>query len=178
MAGKPRPRQRVVQPQDESIRYIALTQNQVAVVDATDYEWLMQWPWFAMKSKHSKTFYAARNRSVDEIEKPRLLQMHQALTKIKNTDHWDNDGLNNRRLNLRTANTSENSCNRGRRSDNKSGFKGVHKGTHGKWVAQVAIKGGAARYLGRFDTAEEAARAYDAKARELQGEFAKVNFPG
>jgi hypothetical protein len=32
--------------------------------------------------------------------------------------------------------------------------------------------------IGTYDTPEEAARAYDAKARELHGEFAKQNFPG
>ena|SRR5580704_14271781 len=56
-----------------------------------------------------------------------------------------------------------------------SQFKGVTK-RHGRWIAQVNLN--KVRYLlGSFPTEEEAARAYDAKAKELFGEFACLNFP-
>jgi hypothetical protein len=44
-----------------------------------------------------------------------------------------------------------------------------------KWVANIGIKG-KRKYLGSFTTAEEAALAYDAKAREVFEEFAYINF--
>ena len=54
-------------------------------------------------------------------------------------------------------------------------FKGVRK--HGRrWVARIRNNRKDIG-IGRFDTAEEAARAYDAKAAELFGEFASLNFP-
>lgn len=57
-------------------------------------------------------------------------------------DHRDGDGLNNTRLNLRSASPSQNLQNASRRSDNTSGFKGV--GWHGqskRWRARIRING-------------------------------------
>jgi hypothetical protein len=54
-------------------------------------------------------------------------------------------------------------------------FKGVHLHKEGKWVAQVV--GRHCRYLGLFVREEDAARAYDAAALEIFGEFACLNFP-
>ena len=60
-----------------------------------------------------------------------------------------------------------------------SRFKGVYQSqTPGKWKATVTYtRAGFPRsiHLGTFSTEEDAARAYDAKVRELFGEFAKTN---
>lgn len=93
------------------------------------------------------------------------------------TDHINNDKLDNRRENLRTATDTENNLNRRQRTDNTSGFRGVsfHKATK-KWQAAIACKR-KWKSLGYFATREDAARAYDAAALQLHGEFARLNFP-
>lgn len=53
-------------------------------------------------------------------------------------------------------------------------YIGIRK-RHQKWQAAVQ-QGESYYYLGHFDTASEAAKAYDAKAKEIFGENAKVNF--
>ena len=90
-------------------------------------------------------------------------------------DHIDRDGLNCCRANLRAATRSQNLANRGRFRNSTSGYKGVvRKGD--KWVATIRCSN-ESYYLGVHPTAEAAARVYDAKARELFGEFAGTNFP-
>ena len=54
-------------------------------------------------------------------------------------------------------------------------YKGVVRSRNG-WVARIGHER-EVRYLGYFATEEDAARAYDAAARELRGEFARLNFP-
>ena len=88
-------------------------------------------------------------------------------------DHINGNPDDNRLCNLRDSSQAENTCNRGKSSNNTSGYKGVtwHKKAK-KWLAQIGANG-QHYYLGLFDTAEEAHAAYCEAAVRLHGEFAR-----
>jgi hypothetical protein len=87
-------------------------------------------------------------------------------------DHIDNDGLNNRRDNLRLATRTQNAGNSRTWVNNSSGYKGVYfyKAT-GKYAAHIK-DGPKQRTIGYFDTPEDAHIAYLEAAKRYFGEFA------
>ena len=90
-------------------------------------------------------------------------------------DHIDGIRNNNRIENLRVCTFQQNHFNRGKQSNNKSGFKGVswHKQKQ-KWVAQIKIDG-RNKFLGFYTNPVKAYEKYCEVARERYGEFAKLD---
>lgn len=106
--------------------------------------------------------------------------MHKSVLGISGriiVDHRDGDGLNNQQHNLRKASKAQNGQNSQKRvCPTSSKFKGVTwDKARGKWQAKICA-GYNRVALGRFELEEDAARAYDAAAEKMHGEFAKVNF--
>lgn len=171
------------EPQQQSYRTIPLTQDQFAIVDEIDYEFLVQWKWFAWWSPCTQTFYAKRNFSRAERAQGGAIAMHQAIAQRMNIvaseiDHQDGNTLNNRRYNLRPATRSQNSVNRKLNRNNTSGVKGAYfRPKVGLWESWAHLGGPKQKYLGRYKTAEEAGRAYDEAVINYYGEYARPNFP-
>jgi len=159
------------------MKEIPLAKGKVAIVDDDVYEYLSQWNWTTHCSEN-KRWYAARNEG---YRFHRNILMHRVIMNAPNgvdVDHWDGDGLNNQKYNLRFCTPIQNARNRRCRSDSTVGLKGVgHKDTKKKkrYFARITFEG-KDMFLGIFNTPEEAARAYDEKAKELFGDFARTNF--
>lgn len=153
---------------------IPLSRGLFATIDCVD-SFVLDHKWSAFRDGH--TFYAATNILIDGAKRP--VVMHRMLLGFPDSfvDHRDGNGLNNTRENIRLATRSQNQFNRRKTEGMTSKYKGVGRTSNGKWRASISIGNGAESWARVFTLEETAARAYDVKAVEWFGEFARINFP-
>lgn len=138
----------------------------LAQVDPEDYERFNQFNWTCCYG------YAMR-----QVMPGKRIFLHVAIMDPPpgmEVDHRNGDRLDNRRANLRICTHHQNSMNRVKKKTPWP-YKGVRI-NHSGWQARIRHNG-KEYHLGVYETAEEAARAYDNKALELFGEFARLNLP-
>ncbi|AXF54590.1 HNH endonuclease [Salicibibacter kimchii] len=147
---------------------IELTQGYMSIVDNEDYERVNKFNWHVNARGYATT------------STPAYALMHRYILGVdslgKDVDHINGDRLDNRKENLRVVNNSQNARNRKKVANTTSRYKGVSWLTrHSKWTSRITLHG-KSTFLGYFDSEEEAARAYDKSAKDLFGEYARLNF--
>jgi hypothetical protein len=146
------------------MKTIPLTQDQVAIVDDEDYEWLSRWKWYAHWDRHTKSFYATRQVRLPNGKWITLL-MHRAILGLEHGDkregdHINHDTLDQRRSNLRIVTCQENHFNL---RDTRGFYWDRHKR---KFRAQIRCDG-KKKHLGYYETDREASASYLAVKAKL-----------
>lgn len=144
---------------DKKMKRIKLGNKDLyTLVDDNDYEWLKEYKWCCQNGYA----YSAK-----------LGKMHDAIMNTPNgylIDHENLNKLDNQKSNLRIATKSENRGNKKYKNTNPTGYTGVAQRPSGKFAARVGYE-----LLGTFDTAEQAAKAYNKAAKKKWGIFAVLN---
>ena len=106
----------------------------------------------------------------------RLVWLYHHGSMPRMIDHIDGVFRNNRIENLRECTPAQNQYNSPRKSNNKSGHKGVAfcSGYRNPWRARIVVNKQPI-LLGRYDTPEEAAIAYAEGAKRYAREFARTD---
>lgn len=156
------------------MKSIQLTKGKITIVDDEDYDFLSAYGWYASETQKKGVFYAKASI------KNRPTYLHRFLLGIVDrkisVDHIDGDTLNNQKYNLRTCTHSQNMQNKKQRISTYK-YKGVLRKKYKDreyWFAYISIKG-VNTYIGSFKNEEQAALAYNERAKELWGEFANLN---
>ena len=143
------------------------------MVDEELYEYLNQWKW----SKYGNYFI----RRVQNKKVITTIYMHRLIVDAPKglvVDHINGDTTDNRMINLRICTKQQNNFNKRIGTRNTSGFKGVFWAKDKKrWKSCVAITigGKKKRFTSEFKSKEQAIKSYENKAREVFGEFARIN---
>lgn len=143
-----------------------------ALVDDEDYPEVSQYRW-----NLARNGYVVSYRKVDD--RKFTVFLHRVIMNAParlQVDHVSRDKLDNRRINLRFATRSQNQANKGVSINNPVGLKGVTiEGD--KYRARIRFDKRKRLHLGNYESAETAARVYDAASRLLNAEFAGCNYP-
>lgn len=143
--------------------------------DECDYLMVSQFRWAI--NKRGRVYYAVARKQVNNVIVD--IKMHRLIAGATDSsikvDHIDHDGLNNCRCNLRLATNIENIRNSRPSKNNIVGYKGVgFMPKVSKYRARIRINR-KEKHLGMFDSANEAAMAYNNAAKLNFGEFAYLN---
>ena len=139
------------------------------IIDAEDYHLVKNHKWSLINAGYAFTRIGKKAIGLSSL----VLGVHATRQYV--VDHKDGNTLNNRKNNLRQCTTQENFFNQKLRSNNVSGFKGVHWDKQlGKWRARIKVNY-IGKHLGCFVNKEDAAVAYNNAALKNYGEFARLN---
>ena len=150
----------------------------VAVCDFTDWLRVKNYKWHINKTASSK--YACRTVWLGIRNNPKKISqlMHRfILGKCGDLqiDHIDGNGLNNTKKNIRFVTRAQNQANSMKHVKGTSIYKGVFfDKKRNKWRAAIA-KESKFKFIGYYKSEAEAALAYNKKATEVFGEYAKLN---
>lgn len=158
------------------MRVIPLTQGKIALIDDENFERVSVHKWHAHLNHGN--WYAKRNVQIGPGKRT-VISMHQFIMGNidRKLDHWDGNGLNNQKDNLRVCTNAQNCFNaRPKTVPNKrSRFKGVtRRDQHRPWRAYISFQGRPAT-IGDYHTEEAAALAYNLAAQRHFREFARLN---
>ena len=149
------------------MKIIQLTQNKETLVCECHYDLVKDFKWCYGSGQGG---YAIRRG-----EEGKTVLMHRVINhtvKGFDTDHKNENKLDNRCSNLRDATRSQNKFNQKNRSDNTSGHKGIHwNKLLNKWSVRLC-KDGKRWYVGHSIDLEEAIKIYEIEAKRYYGEFA------
>lgn len=159
------------------MKEIQLTQGYIALVDDEDYDRVNDFKWQIHKNKNN--LYARRS-IFKGLPKRKVIYLHRFILSVEDenidVDHRDNYGLNCQKYNMRICTRSQNLMNRRKTKNCTSKYKGVYFNKQSnKFIAHIQFNK-IRIHLGYFKNEIEAAKAYDEKAKELFGEFIKLNF--
>lgn len=158
---------------------VPLSQGKFAIVSDEDAEIESYGNWVAHKSGNH--FYACYRGST--ANRPRTWMHALVLERILNRslkkgeipDHINGDKLDNRRENIRLASRSQNEANKPPRGNCSSRFKGVcWDREKGLWRCMITINKRRI-HIGYYKEEEDAAKAYNSKAKDIFGPFARRN---
>ncbi len=152
------------------MKQINITQGQKVLVDNEDFERINKQKW---------SFNRGYAYGWSSIEKKRIY-MHRLIIKVPKglyVDHINGNKLDNRKENLRFATIAQNQHNQGKYAKKATSiYKGVYWHKNNKiWQSQIKLHG-VKNFIGRFKNELHAAMAYDLWAKELHGDYAKLNF--
>jgi hypothetical protein len=149
-----------------NMKLIPLTQGKFALIDDEDFLRVSQFKWLYAEG-YAKRSVGSMHRFILNLD----------CENAKLVDHIDGNGLNNQKSNLRLCTHAQNVVNRRAEKNSASKYLGVYRQGKTKFSAHVR-KNRKGYYLGTFETEELAAEAYNKKALELHGEFARLNVIG
>lgn len=154
----------------DGVKAIPLSRMKYALVDASDYDFLMEWTWQYSEGYAKRSVYGDSPR--------RVIAMHGAILGTPDglePDHINGNRIDNRRRNLRPATHQQNMWNRKAVTGSSSTHKGVDwYAASGSWRAYIKIDG-KQKHLGCYAHEDDAARAYNKAAIALHGAFARLN---
>jgi hypothetical protein len=162
------------------MKEIKLTQGYVTKVDEVDYPALSKFKWYTYKTK--REVYAVRNLACNEFGYRKgfrtKIRMHRQILGLScalpDVDHWDGDGLNNQRDNLRLCTRQQNLQNRRSAIGSASKYTGIEHKQNGQWRARILIDD-VRKSLGCYSTELEAALVRDRYIIDNNLNFFRLN---